>query len=341
MFSKKLSLALCILFMSFAFAQNNLFEFASRNGLTHAGNGPITAANVVNNTLETIMQKKATMGKDSLFVAVMRYEHVRFPFAIPAAAPRERISGNMYGGALGFAYDFGGTQESTSKEETLPKPSFSVGAIGIYDAIRFDLTNVVTVPPDNEELDYHRFGYIVYGNCNLPLNKELSVSLTLSHSCIVVNPESMFDFVKADTVSSFGFGVYVKANYRMELAQSQSQFFQFIDWSMGFSYQYENDDSDIKNTGINIPEWDYQDFIKVSAGIRLTAQKMTFSFLCAYASNISNYSDEMVDHDFIELNIELAYNILESVSLNVGYKKVFDYDEFDSNTFYLGSNLEF
>ncbi|NUM34180.1 MAG: hypothetical protein HUU50_06530 [Candidatus Brocadiae bacterium] len=341
MFSKKFYVVVCLFAMSFVFAQNNLFEGASRSGFMHAGNGPITSANVVSNSLETIMQKQATLGKDSFLVAVLRYEHVRFPFPLPAVGTRERVSGNIYGGMLGFAYDFGGSQESSSQEESLPKPSFSVGAVGIYDAIRFDLTNVVTVPPDNEELDCHRFGYIVYGTASLPLNKELSVSFTLSHSCIVVNPESMFDFVKTDTVSSFGFGAYLKANYRMELAQSKSQFFQFIDLSLGFSYQYENDDSDIKNTGIDIPEWDYQDFIKASAGIRFTAEKLTIVFLCSYASNISPYSDELVDHDFVELNIELAYHILESVSLNVGYKKVFDYDEFDSHTFTLGSTLEF
>lgn len=187
--------------------------------------------------------------------------------------------------------------------------NFTFGVILPYDYFDFD------------SFTANRIGSILFGQYHLSLTEELEATLT-------ANLNYMFtDFRilgQDDDLNTYGAGLSAGLRYSQEL----------YELGCGISYQYNQDDVDLDD--------DSQDLVKLGAnvGYRVTPDQVVNLF-GTWTYDATNYKYDYGDTDYFEIGTEYRANFSDTWALNVGYRKVVDLEDFDSDMVYLGTTWQF
>ena len=175
---------------------------------------------------------------------------------------------------------------------------------------------------DLDDLDVQRFGLIGFGQYRFPVTTRalLTSTLNANYSYAAVDAPNQND------LNIFGGGFSVALNVDQD---------RFVVGG-AVSYQFHADDSDREN--------DTQHLIKAGAqaGLRVVEQAaITFSGTVNY--DLTDYQDTVRDVDDLtfDLGITLAWSPAARWTLSGGYVKAFEYDDFDSDKFFLGVSWRF
>jgi hypothetical protein len=187
---------------------------------------------------------------------------------------------------------------------------YTFGVILPYDYFDFDSLNA------------NRIGSILFGQYHLSLTEELEATFT-------ANLNYMFtDFNLgggvSDDLNTFGGGLSTGLSYSQEA----------YELGCGVSYQYNKNDVDMED--------DDQHLLKTGAnvGLRVTPDQVVNLF-GTWTYDATNYDTDYGDTDYFEVGTEYRANLSETWAMNVGYRKVVDLEDFDSDMIYLGSAWQF
>ncbi|MDX9709067.1 MAG: hypothetical protein RBT64_05900 [Trichloromonas sp.] len=187
--------------------------------------------------------------------------------------------------------------------------NFTFGVMVPYDYFNFD------------SFTANRIGSILFGQYHLSLTEELEATFT-------ANLNYMFtDFRilgQDDDLNTYGGGLSAGLRYSQEL----------YELGCGVSYQYNQDDVDLKD--------DSQDLVKLGAnvGYRVTPDQVVNLF-GTWTYDATDYTYDYGDTDYFEIGTEYRANFSATWALNVGYRKVVDLEDYDSDMVYLGTTWQF
>ncbi len=176
---------------------------------------------------------------------------------------------------------------------------------------------------DFDSFDANRIGIVGFGQYNLELSETLSATFTghLNYSYTDFD----FDDADDDDINMGGGGVGASITLDKDL---------FV-VTTGISYLYNKDDSNLDN--------DDQHLIKlgVNAGVR-NGENGVVNVYGVWTSDITDYdNDPDTDEDYYEVGFEGSYNLSDAFGMTIGYKKVLELEDFDSDQVYLGSIWKF
>lgn len=187
--------------------------------------------------------------------------------------------------------------------------NFTFGVMLPYDYFNFD------------SFTANRIGSILFGQYHLSLTEELEATFT-------ANLNYMFtDFRilgQDDDLNTYGAGLSAGLRYSQEL----------YELGCGVSYQYNQDDVDLDD--------DSQDLVKLGAnvGYRVTPDQVVNLF-GTWTYDATDYKYDYGDTDYFEIGTEYRANFSDTWALNVGYRKVVDLEDYDSDMVYLGTTWQF
>ncbi len=201
--------------------------------------------------------------------------------------------------------------------------------IGFNLGLAQDFNNItvgVILPYDN--LDYDdlfeadRFGAIFFGQYNYELTSELSAAFTANLNYMYTDLD--YDSGSSDYINTYGGGLSASITLDKDIYST----------SAAVSYQYNEDDVDIED--------DHQHLLKVgaNAGYRIGDNNVVTVF-GVWNKDITDYAFDPQDDDYFDLGTEVTMNFSETWGITIGYKKVADLENFDSDEIYLGSMLRF
>lgn len=184
------------------------------------------------------------------------------------------------------------------------KDNFTYGAYLPYDYVRLK----------NSDFDMHRVGLILFGQYNLELSDNLQSTFTLNL------PYTRMDFTGTGDVNVYGGGGGVNLTYDSGV----------IVPSVAVQYQYSKTDQDGDN---------YQHLIATGGNVGFRVGEMiVLNCFGIWNHDASSYlSDNNGDRDYFDVGGEIKYNVTETFSLDLGYKKVLGLHKVDSDMVYLGS----
>lgn len=198
---------------------------------------------------------------------------------------------------------------------------------GFNLGLAYDVENLtfgLIVPYDYFDFDSftaNRIGSIFYGQYHLGLTEELEATFT-------ANLNYMFtDFRilgQDDDLSTYGGGLSAGLRYSQEA----------YELGCGVSYQYNQDDVDIED--------DDQHLVKAGAnvGFRVSPDHVVNVF-GTWNYDVTDYTYDLEDDDYFEIGTEYRANFSDTWALNVGYRKVVDLEDYDSDMVYLGTTWQF
>ncbi|OQY19061.1 MAG: hypothetical protein B6I36_05260 [Desulfobacteraceae bacterium 4572_35.1] len=176
---------------------------------------------------------------------------------------------------------------------------------------------------DFDSFDAHRVGLIGFGQYNLELSDTLSTSFTGHLNYTYTDMD--FDNSGSDDVNMFGGGLSAAITLDKDL---------FI-ISTGVSYLYNTDDSNVDNDEQHLVKWG------VNAGVR-NGDNGVFNVFAVWNSDITDYdNDPDVDEDYYEFGMEGSFTLSDAFGMTIGYKKVIELQDFDSDQVYIGSTWKF
>lgn len=226
--------------------------------------------------------------------------------------------------AQGAVRTFGGSLRT----EWVDKAGDENGMVSGFNlGLAYDVDNFtfgVMVPYDYFNFDSftaNRIGSILFGQYHLSLTEELEATLT-------ANLNYMFTdfriFGQDDDLNTYGGGLSAGLRYSQEL----------YELGCGISYQYNQDDVDLED--------DSQDLVKVGAnvGYRVTPDQVVNLF-GTWTYDATDYKYDYGDTDYFEIGTEYRGNFTETWALNVGYRKIVDLEDYDSDMVYLGTTWQF
>lgn len=204
-------------------------------------------------------------------------------------------NGDIYGFNLGYAVDV---------------DNMTFGVMIPYDHLDFDL------------FDADRVGAILYGQYSQDINEQTTMALTVNTNYMYTDLD--IDNFGSEDVNTFGGGISGSFTYDGDM---------FVP-SFGVSYQYNQDDTDVKD--------DDQHLIKVGTNMGFRVKEnMVFNCFGVWNIDVTDYDNEPDDDDYFEVGLELNAYLSETWSLSGGYKKVISLDDFDSDQVYLGAVWKF
>ena len=226
--------------------------------------------------------------------------------------------------AQGAVRTFGGSLRT----EWVDKAGDENGMVSGFNlGLAYDVENFtfgVMVPYDYFDFDSftaNRIGSILFGQYHLSLTEVLEATFT-------ANLNYMFtDFRilgQDDDLNTYGAGLSAGLRYSQEL----------YELGCGVSYQYNQDDVDLDD--------DSQDLVKLGAnvGYRVTPDQVVNLF-GTWTYDATNYKYDYGDTDYFEIGTEYRANFSDTWALNVGYRKVVDLEDYDSDMVYLGTTWQF
>ena len=182
-----------------------------------------------------------------------------------------------------------------------------------YDHMNFDDSGIDSID---------QFGGILYAKHRIPIDEnKYTFNITGNANYMYSDVDFKSSEYGDDEVNTIGGGAGVSITRNGDI---------FVP-TLGASYQYNHDDGD---TG------DYHTVkTGVNAGIYLT-QQLPLNIYGIYTMDLTDY-DHADEENFWDLGVELAYQVATGMELSVGYKKVLDYEDFESDQIYLGSVWKF
>lgn len=189
---------------------------------------------------------------------------------------------------------------------------FSYGLLVPYDYMDFNDSNID---------DVQQLGGILFGKYKKMLADnayELAFVANVDYYFATVS----FDHGHDDDINSVGGGVGM--SFRV------NKWDQFVP-SFGVSYQYQNDDTDINDhhmvrTGTNLAFFPSENMVVNAYGV--------------WVADLTDY-DQGDNDNYWDLGLEVGYNLTDTWTVSLGYKKVVDLEDFDSDQVYLGTIWKF
>jgi hypothetical protein len=175
---------------------------------------------------------------------------------------------------------------------------------------------------DLDDLDVQRFGMIGFGQYRFLVTTRalLTSTVNANYSYAAIDAPNQSD------LNIFGGGLSVA------LSVDQDRFV----GGGAMSYQFHVDDSDRDN--------DTQHLLKIGAqaGLRVVEQA-AITLLGTLNYDLTDYQDTVRDVDALtfDLSLEFAWSLDARWTLTGGYTKGFGFDDFDSETFFLGASWRF
>jgi hypothetical protein len=197
---------------------------------------------------------------------------------------------------------------------------FNLGMAYDVDNYTFGLM----VPYDYFDFDYfnaNRIGTILFGQYHLGLTEELEATFTANLNYMFTD----FNLGGADDdLNTYGGGLSAALSYSQE----------DYEVGCGVSYQYNLDDVDLED--------DDQHLIKLggNVGIYMTPDQV-INLFGTWNYDATDYKYDYGDTDYFEIGAEYRATFSESWTMNVGYRKVVDLENFDSDMIYLGTAWKF
>lgn len=186
----------------------------------------------------------------------------------------------------------------------------TVGVIIPYDRLDFD------------SFDGNRIGVIPYAQYHLDvtdaLRADLSANLNFMYS------DYQFDSGGDEDINTYGGGLSAGLRYVQENYEA----------GCGVSWQYNEDNVDLDD--------DHQDLIKLGAnfGVHVTENQVVNVF-GVWNKDVTNYHADFGDDDYFDLGVEYRADFSGTWTMNLGYKKIVDLDDYDSDMIYIGSSWLF
>ncbi len=174
---------------------------------------------------------------------------------------------------------------------------------------------------DFDSFTSNRIGSVLFGQYHLGLTETLEATFT-------ANLNYMFtDFRLSgndDDLNTYGGGLSAGLRYSQEA----------YELGCGVSYQYNEDDVELED--------DSQNLVKLggNVGYRVTPDQVVNLF-STWTYDATDYKYDYGDTDYFEIGTEYRANFSETWGMNVGYRKVVDLEDFDSDMVYLGTAWQF
>ncbi len=186
--------------------------------------------------------------------------------------------------------------------------NYTVGVILPYDYLDFDSYRA------------NRLGPILYGQYHLGLTDSLEATLTANANYLFTD----LRISEAEDINTYGGGLSLGVRYSQEI----------FEIGVGGSYQYNQVDLDIED--------DDQHLVKAGAniGVRITDNQV-INLFGTWNYDFTDYEVDLVDDEYFEIGTEYRANFTETWGMNVGYRKVADLEDYDSDMVYLGSSWQF
>lgn len=187
--------------------------------------------------------------------------------------------------------------------------NFTVGAIVPYDYLDFNSFNA------------HRTGVILYGKklWNLFNNLELSTAINGNY----LYTDTQFDFT-TDQMSTYGGG------FSTRLMHDDGG--DFVSAAV-FSFQYNQDDREYRGN--------HQYLVKIGPTLGYRVADNALVQVSGVWNKDATYRIKGIDTDFFDLGIEGSWFISDLWQLRGGFKKILDYNQYESDSVYLGSSVKF
>ncbi len=190
--------------------------------------------------------------------------------------------------------------------------NISVGLMVPYDYFDFD----------NSEIDnINQVGIIIFGQYKIPLASD-TILLTLTGDVNYFYADIDRKHKKDDNLNSVGLGG--------GLSLKALKWEKFIP-SIGVSYHYTDDDTKTS------------DHYLLKAGTNLAflpTEKLALNLFAVWNNDPTDYYHGDND-DYWDLGIEINFLATQTWNLTIGYKKVVDLEDFDSDQFYVGAIWKF
>lgn len=199
---------------------------------------------------------------------------------------------------------------------------------GVNLGLAMDVDNVtagIIVPYDKLDFDSFeadRVGAILFGQYHIEMSEALMASLTANVNYMYTDLD--FDGGGGDSLNTVGGGLSAGLQYLQES----------YELGLGVSYQYNEDDVDVDD--------DHQHLIKAGAnlGVYLAPQHVVNVF-GIYNNDVTDYDFDLEDDDYFDVGLEYRGDLTGTWSLQAGYKKILDLDDYDSDMIYIGSTWLF
>lgn len=193
-----------------------------------------------------------------------------------------------------------------------------------FDWTMDNVTVGMMVPYDYLALDFangNRVGTVLYGRYDYQLTDTLTLGGSANFNYMYTDMNTAFG---DDSINMYGGGAGLSLTYDADT---------FVP-TLGFAYQYSKDDSDLDD--------DEQHLIKLgfNLGTRL-GEKAVVNIFTVWNYDATSYNIDTVDDNYFDIGAEVNWNLTDAWGFNIGYKKVADLDDYDSNQFYLGSIWKF
>ncbi|MBN2644715.1 MAG: hypothetical protein JXR59_04500 [Desulfuromonadaceae bacterium] len=187
---------------------------------------------------------------------------------------------------------------------------FSYGFMLPYDYIAFD------------RFDAHRISLIGFGQYHQNLSESLCATFT-GHLNYTYS-DMDFDYIGDSEVNLFGGGFSATVTLDQDLIVA----------SAGASLFYNKDDTDVDD--------DEQYLVKFGTNLGLrNGDNGVINLFGIWNVDITNYDHDPGDDNYFELGLEGSYTFTDTFEMTLGYKKVVDLDDFQSDQIHLGGLWKF
>ncbi len=189
--------------------------------------------------------------------------------------------------------------------------NMTVGVMVPYDYMDFSDSAIDTV---------NQTGMMLYAQYNIPLaGGRYNIGILGNTQYFYSDIEYQSDDDGLNTVG-FGGGINFTANYD-----------KFIT-SLAMTYQYNHDDGEIGDN----------ELFKTGANVAyLPNDKIALNGFAVWTADLTDYNSADDHENYWDVGLELNYAFTETWNLGLGYKKVLDLDNFDSDQVYIGALWKF
>lgn len=187
---------------------------------------------------------------------------------------------------------------------------YTIGVIVPYDHLSFD------------SFDANRLGMVLFGQYHQALSDKLAMSLTANLNYMFTD----YDYKNKsdDSLNTVGIGMSAGFSYVQEKYEAGA----------GISWQYNKDD-------VNHVD-DEQHLIKMGGNLGVhVSDNMVINTFATWNYDVTDYVYNYGDDNYLEAGLEYRADVSDTWTMNVGYRKVLELDNYESDMLYLGSVWQF
>lgn len=238
---------------------------------------------------------------------------------LPAAQPKAVKRPKLFGAVLkyedvtfkGSGTDVTGSVYGTVIGLSADNDKFTYGIMVPYDYMKFNNSTVHNV---------NQIGSIIYGKYRVLDNENYALALSANGNYMY----SDINFANgSDRINTLGAGV--GATFTLHAGET-------VIPSIGLTYQYNHDDTDIK---------EYH-FLKTGLNVGfLPSEKVAINVFTIYNIDASTYPRGLTKDNYFDIGAEFSYLISDAFNLTLGFKSVAGLKNYASNMYYFGALIQF